>query len=648
LTMTDPLGHLTQYDYADNFSGTAPPAQTHAFPTTVTYPHTPNAAHIEHFSYLLASGAAATHTDQNGQTTTTKYTDLMGRPTELDYPDGGVTAFLYNDSPSAVTVETQRKLDGSRWTDAFTAFDPLGRPLSQASANGESSPTPPWDRVDTCYDASGAVGYTSYPYQASSATAAINCSAPPNPGDSLTRDALGRTVTVTHSDGSHADTTYAAAAIESQDEGNGTTRVTRIEQGNGLGQLSQVCEVTGATDIAGNAPAACGLDLDATGFLTTYVHDPLGNLTKVNQGAESRSYQFDALSRLTQSTDPESGVTAYTYDSDSNAATRIRPRANQTSAGVTTTTTYQWDELGRLLNSSYSDGTPSRTFAYDQATGFSGAALSNPVGRMTYADVPGFAETFSYTQTGQVSANWQANTAAVYHMDYGYDLAGDMLTQSNPDIGSFTLSTTYNLAQRPVSLSSSLVDAHHSASLASGAQYNALGEPVTVAMGNGITETTAFDNRGRMTGRQAGTVYQLSGIQYEPDGNVWNVPTESVMGWWSYGYDDLNRLRLSSGPTTNFTYAYDRYGNRWQQNVTAGSGPGFSQAFDQSNHIVGYSYDAAGNVLGDGHCAYTYDAENELTAVSVCASASYGYDAEGRRVQRNEGGYSFDKLFDLS
>src|SRR6185437_1461778 len=275
---------------------------------------------------------------------------------------------------------------------------------------------------------------------------------------------------------------------------------------------------------------ACGLDLGATGFLTTYVHDPLGNLTKVNQGAESRSYQFDALSRLTQSTDPESGVTAYTYGSDSNVATRIRPRANQTSAGVTTTTTYQWDELGRLLNSSYSDGTPSRTFAYDQATGFSGAALSNPVGRMTYADVPGFAETFSYTQTGQVSANWQANTAAVYHMDYGYDLAGDMLTQSNPDIGSFTLSTTYNLAQRPVSLSSSLVDAHHSASLASGAQYNALGEPVTVAMGNGITETTAFDNRGRMTGRQAGTVYQLSGIQYEPDVNVWNVPTESVMG----------------------------------------------------------------------------------------------------------------------
>src|SRR6185437_6518790 len=38
LTMTDPLGHLTQYDYTDNFSGTAPPAQTHAFPTTVTYP----------------------------------------------------------------------------------------------------------------------------------------------------------------------------------------------------------------------------------------------------------------------------------------------------------------------------------------------------------------------------------------------------------------------------------------------------------------------------------------------------------------------------------------------------------------------------------------------------------------------------------
>ena len=30
---------------------------------------------------------------------------------------------------------------------------------------------------------------------------------------------------------------------------------------------------------------------------------------------------------------------------------------------------------------------------------------------------------------------------------------------------------------------------------------------------------------------------------------------------------------VTTGTAQNFTYVYDRWGNRWQQNVTAGSGP---------------------------------------------------------------------------
>jgi len=58
------------------------------------------------------------------------------------------------------------------------------------------------------------------------------------------------------------------------------------------------------------------------------------------------------------------------------------------------------------------------------------------------------------------------------------------------------LTTAYNLAQRPVSLSSSFVDAQHPAALASGVEYNAFGEPVSMLMGNGISEATSFDPRG--------------------------------------------------------------------------------------------------------------------------------------------------------
>jgi hypothetical protein len=51
----------------------------------------------------------------------------------------------------------------------------------------------------------------------------------------------------------------------------------------------------------------------------------------------------------------------------------------------------------------------------------------------------------------------------------------------------------------------------------------------------------------------------------------------------------MNRLLISvpSGQTWSYSYAYDRYGNRWQQNLvgTGGSGTHFSTTFNSSNRI---------------------------------------------------------------
>jgi hypothetical protein len=61
------------------------------------------------------------------------------------------------------------------------------------------------------------------------------------------------------------------------------------------------------------------------------------------------------------------------------------------------------------------------------------------------------------------------------------------------------------------------------------------------------------------------------------------------------------------------------YGNRWQQNVTTGTGPNPSYTFDGNNRISGSGvvYDAAGNITNDGlgH-TYTYDAEHRLLTVA--------------------------------
>jgi len=92
-----------------------------------------------------------------------------------------------------------------------------------------------------------------------------------------------------------------------------------------------------------------------------------------------------------------------------------------------------------------------------------------------------------------------------------------------------------------------------------------------------------------------------------------------------------------------FSYVYDRFGNRWQQNGSqsfiatfTGNNPGNPQ---NNNRMDGYSYDAAGNMTSDGNNVYTYDAENRITQVNLPGTggaliATYVYDSDGHRVQK--------------
>jgi len=111
---------------------------------------------------------------------------------------------------------------------------------------------------------------------------------------------------------------------------------------------------------------------------------------------------------------------------------------------------------------------------------------------------------------------------------------------------------------------------------------------------------------------------------------------DSANGNWTYTYDDFNRLigaNQNSGHAV-YSYAYDRFGNRWQQNGPHTILLTFSGA---NNRMDGYSYDADGNVLNDGVHSYAYDAENRIISVDGGAT-TYVYDAFGRRVSKTVGG----------
>ena len=102
----------------------------------------------------------------------------------------------------------------------------------------------------------------------------------------------------------------------------------------------------------------------------------------------------------------------------------------------------------------------------------------------------------------------------------------------------------------------------------------------------------------------------------------------------SFNYDSLNRIAngQSNGTQWGEAFTIDAWGN-----LTAiGSYNGkphesLSTTANGNNQLVGFGYDAAGNMTSNGSASYFYDAENRLIAAG---GYSYIYDGDGQRVEK--------------
>ena len=102
------------------------------------------------------------------------------------------------------------------------------------------------------------------------------------------------------------------------------------------------------------------------------------------------------------------------------------------------------------------------------------------------------------------------------------------------------------------------------------------------------------------------------------------------------------------------SWSYDPWGNRKQQLGTGSCSVNCAQnttpyTFSSGNQlqIANFQYDAAGNLTYDTVHHYAYDAENRLISVDSGATATYIYDAEGKRVQKTTGSGSIGYVSDI-
>ncbi len=172
-----------------------------------------------------------------------------------------------------------------------------------------------------------------------------------------------------------------------------------------------------------------------------------------------------------------------------------------------------------------------------------------------------------------------------------------------------------------------------------------------------------FDNGNRLTGISQGS--QSVGMNYDNANRrtCLTLPNGVIA---SYGYDSDSRVTsltygtggsCSSPPSNlgNLSYSYDTDGRMTAKTGSLAS-TGMPSAvsgntFNADNAMISFngatlSYDANGNLASDGINTYTWDARNHLTAISGAATASFTYDAFGRRASKTIAGTDMQFLYD--
>jgi len=652
-SIKDPRGNTTQYSHADSYTSGTPPGQTNAYLTKITEPPTNGVNHIEKYGYAYASGEVTSSTDQNNQVTSYKYVDSLARLTETDYPDGGKTTLAYNDaaynpSTPSPSVTTNKALTSSANLVSVTAMDGLGHAV-ETELTSDPGGT---DYTVTTLDGLARPLYSYNPTRCNPPT--TNCGTETTWGYSTyTYDALGRTKNVAEPDGSAVSTSYSGNTTTVTDEvGNERTTTT-----DAFGRIIAVSE----------APNVTGYN-----FTTQYQYDALNNLLcAVQQGTSTgtlstcaaapaswrpRSFAYDSLSRLVTAANPESGTVTYAYDLNGNVASKTAPLENQTGTS-TVQTTYLYDALNRLTKKSYNDGlTPTLQFAYDAATlaGCTEAppALTDtyPIGRRTSMCDGSGGTSWSHDKLGRILIpRRQVASASPHELTYSYNLDGSLATQNDGGGGKIITYTTGG-AGRPLAAE----DASGNMFVKSAA-YAPFGGLASMINGYtssfaGITTTNQYNSRLQPSvlsaSTSAGTVFSQSygyGTSGHDNGNVYQIVNNlNNARTQNFTYDPLNRILKAASQATSGTYCWgqnftiDPWGNLYQITASQCSAPSLTQTPNTNNQIVGFCYDAAGNLLDEiacpsGNHTFVYNAEGQLL---YTAGYSYLYDGDGQRVAK--------------
>ena len=537
--------------------------------------------------------------DPNNAVTVTEY-DALGRRIKVTQPDGFFTETYYN---AFGTVNVQHvQVNGPEGIITHTFFDGLGRTIKERSTgtNGQTIVS------HTEYDARGQVRRTSVPvFDPNSPTLwTVN-----------KYDPMGRVIETTFPDNTKSLACYDDWITVTIDANHHRKRMVR----DAYGRVSTVQEYI--TEY----PSGCSTAIDGPYATTTYEYDVLGNLKKViDELGNTNTMVYDTLSRKTSMHDPNMGDWTYEYDLNGNL-TKQTDAKGQVIA-------FQYDQLNRRTQKDYdADGSAEVVYTYD-------GAVANGKGRLRQVQDLSSSTTFFYDNMGRVIQTDKIVDTTTYTTQTVYDGLGRVLTLTYPD--NSVVSHTYNGPQLE-----GVQDGSTTYALYGG--FNALGQPGTLTLGNGVTTDYTYDPQNfqlkTLKTVKESTVLQDLNYTFDNGGNVTQLK-DAIHGDQTYTYDALDRLLSAThatGAYPNITYTYNEIGNMLSNSQVGTYTYPASGSTSVRPHAVTsdgthtYTYDDNGNMTSGAGRTIDYDFENRPTNIIKDGKTStFVYDGDGGRVKK--------------
>lgn len=586
------------------------------------------------FTYDLV-GNKTRETDWRGNATTYEY-DAANRLTKRIEPLGKETAFSYDGVGNVLTEtdalnrSTSHAYDGLnrriRTTDARTGvhefgYDGVGNRTSDKDPLGRTT-TYSYDRLNRLVTKTEPLGkVTTFKYDANGnrieETDALNRSR------KFVFDALNRLVKRTDAENNSTNFEYDAV-------GNLTLEINArlfktAHQYDALNRRIKTTQDTGS-DVA-LINQSRGTSVTALGY------DKVGNRVEERwPNGNVVQHTYDALNRLTATSDSLGSVLAYEYDANGN-------RTQETDAnGNVTTKTY--DALNRLTRA---DMPENRTvqFEYD--------LVGNKTAEI---DANNNRTGFVYDELNRLT---RVNDPLSGAVRYTYDAVGNKLTEQDKrdNTTGFEYDDLNRLVKTTDALSQDVTFA-----------YDAVGNKIADVDKRGTRTEYTYDNENRLTATTKAGV-TLVRLEYDELGQK-KFETDANGNIVTYIYDDGRGLvLLESRPLAALTrYTYDAIGNRTQvrdpeARTTVYTYDARRRMLTETNgasETTTYTYDGNGNRLTQRRpkgntWAYTYDNANRLTRITDPANGvtAYTYDGNGNRLTQtdartNRTSYEYDAL----